>query len=124
MRWQQLPKAVGDRDLPLVLFKLPIRPRLSLGTFVGNVKEGNLGDDLTTGDFLCTLVLVRSRCVLLEWGRAPPPRWRMIMNTPAAGEPAPKPREPGRLEKAPTGIQGLDEITCGGLPRGRTTLVC
>src|SRR5208337_5102820 len=37
MRWQQLPKAVGNRDLPLVLFKLPIRPRLSLGTFVGNV---------------------------------------------------------------------------------------
>src|SRR5208337_1082832 len=37
IRWQQLPKAVGNRDLPLVLFKLPIRPRLSLGTFVGNV---------------------------------------------------------------------------------------
>jgi circadian clock protein KaiC len=27
------------------------------------------------------------------------------------------------LEKAPTGILGLDEITGGGLPRGRTTLV-
>ena len=27
------------------------------------------------------------------------------------------------LEKAPTGIQGLDGITGGGLPRGRTTLV-
>src|SRR5208337_1127782 len=40
MRWQQLPKAVGNRDLPLVLFKLPIRPRLSLGTFVGNVVVG------------------------------------------------------------------------------------
>ncbi|MGD9852832.1 MAG: circadian clock protein KaiC [Nitrospirales bacterium] len=26
--------------------------------------------------------------------------------------------------KAPTGIKGLDEITGGGLPRGRTTLVC
>lgn len=26
--------------------------------------------------------------------------------------------------KAPTGIRGLDEITGGGLPRGRTTLVC
>src|SRR5450755_4148969 len=25
--------------------------------------------------------------------------------------------------KAPTGIQGLDEITGGGLPRGRTTLI-
>jgi circadian clock protein KaiC len=28
------------------------------------------------------------------------------------------------LPKAPTGIQGLDEITEGGLPRGRPTLVC
>jgi len=26
--------------LSLVLFKLPIHPRLSLGTFVGNVKDG------------------------------------------------------------------------------------
>lgn len=29
-----------------------------------------------------------------------------------------------RLEKCPTGIRGLDEITQGGLPRGRPTLVC
>ncbi|MGA2787653.1 MAG: circadian clock protein KaiC [Verrucomicrobiota bacterium] len=29
-----------------------------------------------------------------------------------------------RLPKCPTGIQGLDEITGGGLPRGRPTLVC
>jgi len=28
------------------------------------------------------------------------------------------------LEKCPTGIRGLDEITRGGLPRGRPTLVC
>jgi circadian clock protein KaiC len=28
------------------------------------------------------------------------------------------------LAKAPTGIEGLDEITAGGLPAGRTTLVC
>src|SRR5215467_13518962 len=28
------------------------------------------------------------------------------------------------LEKCPSGIPGLDEITNGGLPRGRTTLVC
>jgi len=37
-------------------------------------------------------------------------------------------RKPGfvrtRLAKCPTGIQGLDEITGGGLPRGRPTLVC
>lgn len=31
---------------------------------------------------------------------------------------------PPTLEKAPTGIRGLDEITGGGLPRGRPTLVC
>ena len=39
-----------------------------------------------------------------------------------------KPRKPAspapRLLKCPTGIQGLDEITDGGLPRGRPTLVC
>lgn len=28
------------------------------------------------------------------------------------------------VPKAPTGIQGLDEITGGGLPRGRPTLIC
>ena len=28
------------------------------------------------------------------------------------------------LEKCPTGIRGLDEITTGGLPRGRPSLVC
>jgi len=32
-------------------------------------------------------------------------------------------KEISRLEKAPTGITGLDEVTYGGLPRGRTTLV-
>lgn len=32
--------------------------------------------------------------------------------------------KPRCLEKAPSGIAGLDEITGGGLPRGRTTLVC
>lgn len=30
----------------------------------------------------------------------------------------------GALPKAPTGIEGLDEITGGGLPRGRPSLVC
>jgi circadian clock protein KaiC len=28
------------------------------------------------------------------------------------------------LEKCPSGISGLDEITAGGLPRGRPTLIC
>lgn len=37
-------------------------------------------------------------------------------------KPAPKSRP--QLPKAPTGIQGLDEITGGGLPKGRPTLVC
>ncbi len=46
------------------------------------------------------------------------------MNSSGATEPGPRTTGPGRLEKVPTGIQGLDEITCGGLPRGRTTLVC
>ena len=36
-----------------------------------------------------------------------------------------KPATPAtQLPKCPTGIQGLDEITDGGLPRGRPTLVC
>jgi circadian clock protein KaiC len=29
-----------------------------------------------------------------------------------------------RLPKCPTGVRGLDEITGGGLPKGRPTLVC
>lgn len=37
-------------------------------------------------------------------------------------KPAPKSRP--QLPKAPTGIQGLDEITGGGLPKGRPTLIC
>ena len=28
------------------------------------------------------------------------------------------------LPKAPTGIEGLDEVTRGGFPRGRPTLIC
>ena len=34
------------------------------------------------------------------------------------------PKPATQLPKCPTGIQGLDEITGGGLPRGRPTLVC
>ncbi|HEX8658002.1 MAG TPA: ATPase domain-containing protein, partial [Hymenobacter sp.] len=29
-----------------------------------------------------------------------------------------------QLPKCPTGIEGLDEITDGGLPLGRPTLIC
>jgi circadian clock protein KaiC len=43
-------------------------------------------------------------------------------------KPSPKaksiPKARPQLPKAPTGIQGLDEITGGGLPKGRPTLVC
>jgi len=28
------------------------------------------------------------------------------------------------ISKSPTGIVGLDQITAGGLPQGRPTLVC
>jgi len=34
------------------------------------------------------------------------------------------PKARTQLPKSPTGIQGLDEITGGGLPKGRPTLVC
>jgi circadian clock protein KaiC len=43
----------------------------------------------------------------------------MIEKAEAAGAP-----DPNTLPKAPTGIYGLDEVTEGGLPRGRPTLVC
>jgi len=35
-----------------------------------------------------------------------------------------QPKDPQPLDKTPTGIEGLDEITGGGLPQGRPTLVC
>src|SRR3954449_2598043 len=34
------------------------------------------------------------------------------------------PVHPNGIRKSPTGIGGFDEITGGGLPRGRPTLVC
>lgn len=42
------------------------------------------------------------------------------MSERAVEHPAPE----GSLPKAPTGIRGFDEITLGGLPQGRPTLVC
>jgi circadian clock protein KaiC len=41
---------------------------------------------------------------------------------PRKAKPSTTPRR--QLPKSPTGIQGLDEITDGGLPTGRPTLVC
>jgi circadian clock protein KaiC len=32
--------------------------------------------------------------------------------------------EPDSLRKVPTGIKGLDEVSGGGLPQGRTTIIC
>ena len=37
---------------------------------------------------------------------------------------SPGPMADTNLPKSPTGILGLDEITGGGLPQGRPTLVC
>ncbi|MGB2715154.1 MAG: circadian clock protein KaiC [Vicinamibacterales bacterium] len=41
-----------------------------------------------------------------------------------AGDIVRRPRERHELPKTPTGIRGLDEITRGGLPKGRPTLIC
>ena len=37
---------------------------------------------------------------------------------------AQKVRAPAALQKAPTGIPGFDEVTAGGLPKGRPSLIC
>ena len=39
-------------------------------------------------------------------------------------QPARNAPEPPSLPKTPTGVRGLDEITNGGLPKGRPTLIC
>jgi len=52
----------------------------------------------------------------------PKPKPKLKSKTAPKAKPTPKPRP--QLPKAPTGIQGLDEITGGGLPKGRPTLVC
>jgi len=49
---------------------------------------------------------------------------RRIHSTAEAAIPSPFPRHGRELAKTPTGIRGLDEITRGGLPTGRPTLVC
>lgn len=41
-----------------------------------------------------------------------------------AARKAPVERKSPELPKVPSGIQGLDEITFGGLPKGRPTLIC
>jgi predicted ATP-dependent serine protease len=46
------------------------------------------------------------------------------MNKSAQKNPAGKNKEKRSLPKALTGVLGLDEITGGGFPRGRATLIC
>lgn len=48
------------------------------------------------------------------------PTTKLSAKKPSNSQPLARPQ----LPKAPTGIQGLDEITGGGLPRGRPTLIC
>jgi circadian clock protein KaiC len=48
------------------------------------------------------------------------PTTKLSAKKPSRSPPNARPQ----LPKAPTGIQGLDEITGGGLPRGRPTLIC
>lgn len=47
-----------------------------------------------------------------------------ILSPPTKSKMNKKNRTNNSLPKAPTGIQGLDEITFGGIPKGRPTLVC
>jgi circadian clock protein KaiC len=49
---------------------------------------------------------------------------KKIRPAPTRRKPAARPASARAVPKAPTGIQGLDEITGGGLPQGRPTLVC
>src|SRR3984893_12060956 len=37
---------------------------------------------------------------------------------------SPTPKSLSPIRKSPTGIRGLDEISGGGLPKGRTTIIC
>src|ERR1051326_1951037 len=49
----------------------------------------------------------------------------MAATTALKKKPVPAPKASALvLEKVPTGIRGLDQVTHGGFPRGRTALVC
>lgn len=52
------------------------------------------------------------------------PKLKPALKSKSAPKVQAKPKTRPQLPKAPTGIQGLDEITGGGLPKGRPTLVC
>src|SRR6185369_5880312 len=53
-------------------------------------------------------------------------RWSVTLQMPRTRRPARtrKTSTPSSLAKTATGIDGFDEITGGGLPQGRPTLVC
>jgi circadian clock protein KaiC len=46
------------------------------------------------------------------------------MTAPSEQGASPAPHAMRQLPKTPTGVSGLDDVTGGGLPRGRSTLVC
>ncbi len=48
----------------------------------------------------------------------------MSVHSPEDARPLVRPRPAPMLRKVATGISGLDEVTSGGLPQGRPTLVC
>ena len=50
-----------------------------------------------------------------------PSKSSILVAKPDTLQPSEQPRQ---LEKALTGIDGFDEITLGGLPRGRASLMC
>ena len=63
-------------------------------------------------------------------GSTPPDRRGGTWQPQTQSTPTSRARPAGRrtprasCPKTPTGISGLDEVTGGGLPRGRSTLVC
>ncbi|HSR63590.1 MAG TPA: circadian clock protein KaiC [Gammaproteobacteria bacterium] len=54
----------------------------------------------------------------------PKPKSRKKRKSRPTAKSGPTSKSRPQLPKTPTGIQGLDEITYGGLPKGRPTLVC
>jgi circadian clock protein KaiC len=47
-----------------------------------------------------------------------------LRSSPMPGKRKPPVRALSPIQKSPTGIRGLDEISGGGLPKGRTTIIC
>jgi circadian clock protein KaiC len=73
----------------------------------------------------------RPACLARERPHDPAPSSNVHPQRPEGPIDMARPKKPAKLSpeaptlpKAPTGIRGLDEITGGGLPRGRPTLLC